>query len=169
MDIIDLLCTRRSIRKYTPKHVSEELVSEILKAGMYAPSARNQRPWHFIIVRDKETLKAITNVHPFSGMLTQASLAIVVCADLDLEQSEGYWVQDCAAATQNMLLAAHGLGLGSVWLGVHPREERSKGLKGLFKLNDRIMPFSIISIGYPAEEKPLPDRFDTSRIHYEKW
>jgi nitroreductase len=169
MEIIDLLCTRRSIRKYTPKLVSEELVSEILKAGMYAPSARNQRPWHFIIVRDKETLKAITHVHPFSGMLTQASLAIVVCVDLDLEESEGYWVQDCAAATQNILLAAHSLGLGSVWLGVHPREERSKGLKELFKLNDRIMPFSIVSIGYPAEEKPLPDRFDTNRIHYEKW
>jgi len=95
MEVIDFLCSRRSIRKYTLEKVSEELVSEILKAGMYAPSANNQRPWHFIVIRDKETLEAITHIHPYSGMLHQASVAIVVCADLDLEKSEGYWVQDC--------------------------------------------------------------------------
>lgn len=169
MEIIDFLCTRRSIRKYTAERVSEQIVSEILKAGMFAPSARNQRPWHFIVVREKSTMSEITKIHPYSGMLMHASVAIVVCADLSLEQSEGYWVQDCAAATENMLLAAHGLGLGSVWLGIHPRTERSNGIKELFKLEEKIKPFSIISLGYPAEEIPLPDRFDKERIHYEKW
>lgn len=169
MEVIDFLCSRRSIRKYTSEKVSDELVSEILKVGMYAPSANDQRPWHFIVVRDKKILEAITHIHPYSAMLKEASVAIVVCADLDLEKSKGYWVQDCANATQNMLLAAHGLGLGSVWLGIHPRESRSNGIKELFKLGNQIMPFSIIPIGYPAEEKPFPQRFDKQRIHYDKW
>lgn len=169
MNAIELICTRRSIRKYTGKQVSENDINELLKAAMYAPSARNQRPWHFIVLRQSETLKAITQIHPFSSMLNEASVAIVVCADLLLEQSEGYWVQDCAAATQNILLASHSLGLGSVWLGVHPRAERSDGIAKLFQLPENIKPFSIVAIGYPNEEKPQPERVIPERIHFEKW
>ncbi len=169
MKATDLLCSRRSIRKYTSQEVSEEIISEILKTGMYAPSARDQRPWHYLVIRNKETLQAITNIHPFSSMLHQAAAAIVVCADINLEQSEGYWVQDCASTTLNMLQAIHALGLGGVWLGVHPREERSNGIVKLFGLPENIKPFSIISFGYPDETKPLPDRTELWRIHNEKW
>lgn len=169
MDIINFLCSRRSIRKYTKKSIPEDEVLKVLKAAMYAPSARNQRPWHFIVVHNRETLSKITEIHPYANMLNNAQLAVIVCADLNLEQSEGYWVQDCAAATQNILLAIHGLGMGGVWLGVHPRAERSNGIRKIFNLPEHIMPFSMVSVGFPDEEKQMPDRFDIKRIHLEKW
>ncbi|GAI87989.1 unnamed protein product, partial [marine sediment metagenome] len=95
-------------------------------------------------------------VHPYSKMLKEAGLAILVCGDERLQLSKGYWVVDCGAATQNLLLAAHGIGLGAVWLGVHPREKRKSGIRKIFHLPDHVQPFSLISIGYPAEDKPVP-------------
>jgi len=161
--------TRRSIRRYTDAPVPEEMLEKILRAGMAAPSAGNEQPWHFVVLTDKNILREIPKFHPYSHMLNHANLAIVVCGDLSAQKYEGYWVQDCSAATQNMLLMAEELGLGSVWLGVYPTEDRVKGMKKLLGLPENIVPFSILPIGYPDEKKDPVDRFNPSRIHRNHW
>jgi len=166
---MNAIFNRRSIRKYTEKPVPEELIEKILRAGMAAPSAGNEQPWHFIVINDKSILNEIPKIHPYSQMLKEASHAIVVCADLSLQKYEGYWVQDCSAATENMLIMAQDLGLGSVWLGVYPNENRVKELKKLLGLPENVMPLSIISVGYPAEIKGPADRFNPSRVHRNRW
>src|SRR5512142_911151 len=107
MDALEAILTRRSVRRYTPEPIAEELLHELLDAAMHAPSAGNEQPWHFVVVTDRETLAAIPRFHPYAVMLRQAPAAIVVCGDPTLEKYHGYWVQDCAAATENLLLAAH--------------------------------------------------------------
>lgn len=169
MEVIEAILTRRSIRKYSREKITDNQIEIILKAAMYAPSAMNQQPWHFIVIDDREKLNLIMEVHPYSKMLKEAGLAILVCGDERLQLSKGYWVVDCGAATQNLLLAAHGIGLGAVWLGVHPREERKSGIREIFNLPDHVQPFSLISIGYPTEEKPVPQRFKPERIHKNQW
>ncbi|HRW63865.1 MAG TPA: nitroreductase family protein [Bacteroidales bacterium] len=169
MEIIEGIFTRRSIRKYKDKKIPVEQVNILIKAAMYAPSARNQQPWHFVVVTERDILEKITKVHPYAKMLAEAQLAILVCGDETLELSQGYWVIDCSAATENILLAAHGIGLGAVWLGLHPREERKQAIRDLFKLPENIQPLSLISIGYPDEVKETPERFKPERIHYNKW
>lgn len=160
---------RRSIRNYTNRVVPEKLIEKILRAGMAAPSAGNQQPWHFIVIDERKILDSIPDFHPSSKMLKEVNHAIVVCGELAREKAEGYWIQDCSAATQNMLLMATELELGSVWLGVHPIKERVEGVKNLLKIPDGVMPLCIIAIGYPDESKEPVDRFDSSRIHNNSW
>jgi nitroreductase len=136
---------------------------------MSAPSAGNERPWHFIILTDRAILDAIPKFHPYSAMLKHAQSAILVCGDVTLEKHKGCWTLDCAAATENMLLAAHAKGLGAVWCGVYPTEDRMVNLKRLLNLPEHIVPFSLIPLGFPAEEKQAPDRFDDSRVHQNRW
>src|SRR6056297_2684657 len=124
--MIETIKTRRSIRKYKPQKIKEGTILEIIKAAMYAPSARNQQPWHFIIVNDEKKLNELAVIHPYGKMVSGASHAILICGDEKLELSSGYWPVDCAAATQNLLLAAPSIDLGAVWLGVYPRDERMK-------------------------------------------
>jgi nitroreductase len=169
MELYDGLITRRSIRKYSDYPVSRDIIEKIVKAGMYAPSAVNCQPWHFVIIDDTKIFNDIMDVHPYSKMLEGAQWAILVLGDEKLEHAPGYWAVDCGAATQNILLAAHAEGLGAVWLGLHPREERKKAISELFSLPDHILPFSLISLGYPAEEKETPDRYKKDRIHYNQW
>ncbi len=143
------------------------------KAAMLAPSAGNEQPWHFVVVRDKKMLKKMSEAFTFGQMLPHASAAIVVCADPQLSKYPyEMWVQDCSAATENILLAARCLGIGSVWLGVYPREERMKALRGLLGIPEDIVVFSVVSLGYPKNEKDFyeaEDRFNLDRIHREKW
>ncbi|MGB3926445.1 MAG: nitroreductase family protein [Caldicoprobacterales bacterium] len=160
---------RRSIRKYTHKVIPDEHIEQILKAAMAAPSAGNQQPWHFVVIDDKQTLNEIPKFHPYSNMLREASHAIVVCGDVSRQRYEGYWVQDCSAATQNILIMATELDIGAVWLGVYPNEERVKALKELLSLPENVIPLCIVSMGYPAETKGPSNRFDTGRIHKNKW
>jgi nitroreductase len=160
---------RRSIRKYTDEPISDQDIKELLQAAMAAPSAGNQQPWEFIVVNDREILNKIPEVHPYSQMLKMAPLAIIVCGNMDKERHEGYWVQDCSAATENILIEAQYKGLGAVWLGVYPRKERIRGLKELFSLPENIIPLSIVSIGHPAESKEPSNRYDQSVIHINKW
>ena len=167
--VIDAILNRRSIRKYSGKTVDKSDIHLLLKAGMYAPSARNEQPWHFIVIDDRGLLNRIREVHPYASMLSGAALAILVCGDENLELSKGYWPVDCSAATQNILLAAHALGLGAVWLGVYPRTERQSAINKIFKLPSHVQPFSLISIGHPAEEKGIPDRFKDDRIRWNEW
>jgi len=169
MDALTTIFSRRSIRLYTAKSVSREMVNEILRAAMSAPSAGNERPWHFIVLTDRAILDAIPKFHPYSAMLKHAQAAILVCGDMTLEKQKGYWTLDCAAATENMLLAAHAKGLGAVWCGVYPTEDRVANLKRLLNLPEHIVPFSLVPLGFPAEEKQAPDRFDGSRVHENRW
>ena len=169
MDAIKALNTRRSIRKYNEGKISEETINKIIEAGMEAPSAINEQPWHFIVITDKEILNKIPEIHPHALMARQATIGIIVCCDLSLEKAKDMWVQDCSAATQNILLAVHALGLGAVWTGVYPRKERVDGFKEMFNLPKDIIPFLFIPIGYPAEKPFKADRFKKSRIHYNKW
>ena len=166
---MDAILERRSIRRYKDKKVEESKVTEILKAAMSAPSAGNQQPWHFIVIDEPNILNEIPKFHPYSTMLKGAALAILVCGDETKEKHKGYWVQDCSAATQNILIALQYSGLGGVWLGIYPREERVTGLRKLLGVPSHIIPFSLVSIGYPAEEKAPADRYDPERIHINKW
>lgn len=169
MEILEAIYTRRSIRKYSGKKVTEEEIQTLLKAAMYAPSANNQQPWHFMVIDDPEIMDQIVQIHPYAKMLSDASVAILICGDENMELSKGYWAVDCSAATQNLLLAAHGIGLGAVWLGVHPREERKSGIRKLFMLPDHIQPFALVSVGNPGEDKVHPERFKPDRVHWNKW
>lgn len=166
METLEALNTRRSIRKYKPQAVPEAMVEQILKAAMYAPTARNTKSNIFIVINKREVLDSICSVHPYAGMLKEAPLAIVVCGDRTLEKEDNYLCINGSAATQNILLAAHALGLGSVWLGVYGREDRMKGLKEVLNLPDTIVPVSAVAIGYPNETKTTEDRFDRNKIHY---
>ncbi len=161
--------TRRSIRKYTSKVIPDSAIEEILRAAMYAPSAVNRQPWHFIVVTDRDLLNRIMEIHPNASFLETASHAILVCGDEQLQHDEGYYVVDCGAATQNMLLAAHMLGIGSCWIGIHPREKRKQLFSELFGLPDHVHPYALVSLGYAAEEKTKPERFSPEKIHYNSW
>ena len=169
MDVIHAVMGRRSIRRYTRMEVPDDTVNQLLQAAMSAPSAGNEQPWQFIVIRQRGILDAIPSIHPYSHMLKEAALAIAVCGDLKLEVYKGFWVQDCSAATQNILIAAHGLGLGAVWLGFYPLEERVAGLKRLLSLPEHIIPLSMVSIGWPAEQKAPAMRYREARVHYDKW
>lgn len=161
--------SRRSIRKYKDKNIESEKIRKLLEAGAAAPSAGNEQPWHFIVIRDRERLDHLAEIHPYAKMLKKAPLAIAVCADLDKQKYDGFWVQDCSAATQNILLEAVSLDLGAVWLGAYPAEDREKKISSFLELPENIKTFSLISIGYPAEEKGRADRLKDDIIHYEKW
>ena len=169
MDALEALMTRRSVRAYTDEPVSDEQVQTILAAGMQAPSANNRQPWHFVVLRQRERLDALAEVLPFGKMLRQAPLGIVVCADAGLQPNAGYWAQDCAAVTENILLACHALGLGAVWIGVYPREERVMALRELLTLPAAVTPLCAIAIGQPAEHSAPVDRFRPDRIHEAQW
>jgi nitroreductase len=169
MDGLEMIFNRRSIRKFESTPVESDKIDLMLKAAMQAPSANNGQPWHFITIDDRQTLDQIPEFHPWSKMLYQAPLAIVVCAYVPEGKLYEMWIQDCSAATQNLLLAAHYLGVGSVWLGLHPRTERVQGIRTLLKLPKEIHPFSIIALGYPAEKVAPVDRFDINRIHHNSW
>ncbi len=169
MDAFDALLTRRSIRAYTDRPVSDESISRLLQAAMAAPSAGNQQPWRFIVVRDRGLLGRIAAAEPHGTMLAEAPVAVVVCGDLGLVRHEGFWVQDCAAATENLLVAAHAEGLGAVWVGTYPREERVNGVRAVFDLPQRVVPFSVVAIGYPAGQPGPAYRFDPSRISHDNY
>lgn len=169
MDLLEAIKTRRSIRSYTDKDISYIDIKTILDAAMMAPSAGNQRPWHFVVIRDKNILMKIKNINPYAKMADNAKAAIAVCGDLSLEKFEGFWVQDCSAATQNILLAAHSLGIGSLWTGVYPIQERVEGVKALLNLPENVIPLSLCLLGYPKKTPESLSRFEKEKIHYEKW
>jgi len=167
MEAMEAILSRRSIRKYTENIVPQELVTELLKSAMSAPSATNRQPWHFVVICDRNILDKIPEFHPYADALFLAPIAIAVCGDSSLQSA--FWIQDCAAASENILLAAHATGLGAVWLSIYPREERVQGLRNLLGLPENIIPLSLISIGYPAERKSPVNRFNPDKIHYNYW
>ncbi|MEM1579230.1 MAG: nitroreductase family protein [Archaeoglobaceae archaeon] len=170
---LEVIYTRRSIRNYTGKEIAEEDIKKILKAAMLAPSAGNEQPWHFIVVKSKEKLSELANAHPYGKMLLTAGAAIVVCCDPKLSKYKlPMWVQDCSASTQNILLAARALGIASCWLGVYPNEDRMKSIAKVLGVPENIVVFSVVALGYPQSGGDFfeaKDRFKEERIHYEKW
>lgn len=173
--MLDVIYKRRSIRKFVPRAVAPEIIEEIIRCGMQAPSAGNSQPWQFVVIRKKETLHKITAFHPYASVLDSVDVAITVCGDTSKEIFPGYWVQDCSACIQNMLLAAESikgednLELGAVWLGIYPIEQRVKGLQELLELPDGVIPLAVVPVGYKGEKKDIDDKFNPERIHYEKW
>jgi nitroreductase len=165
-DKLNMIFARRSIRVYTGEPVSEEDIQSLLEAGMAAPSASNQRPWHFVVVTDKETLRELARAHPFGKMMAHAEVAIAVCGDPAISD---LWVQDCSAATENILVAAAGLGLGAVWLGSHGRPEREQAIRGVLGIPEHIGVLSLLSIGHPGEHKKARTQYDPARIHRHEW
>src|SRR6056297_20231 len=166
---MDPVITRRSIRKYSEKAIEESKVKTLLEAAMSAPSAHNEQPWHFVVIDDRNILDQIPDFHPFSSMLHGASLAILVCGDVSSLDNEDFWVQDCSAATENILVEANYQGLGAVWLGIYPKKDLMEKMSELLTIPDKIVPFSLISIGYQAFDKEPSQRFSESRVHSNKW
>ncbi len=168
---IDNLFARRSIRKYTDEPVSRAQLDTLLQAAMAAPSAGNRKPWQFVVVTDPALLARLAEPHPHGKMLPGAPLCIVPCGVLALAHPDSaeFWVQDLSAATQNILLAATGLGLGAVWCGVHPVEERVRSAREILGIPPEIVPFAYIAIGRPAEDKPPRTQYDAERVHVNRW
>lgn len=162
------LYKRRSIREYNDKEISLEELEELVKAGMNAPSAHNKKPYDFIIVRDKKTLKRLSQTGPYAHMLEQASAAIIICSIAD-EETTPYWQADCGAVTENILLEATSLGIGSCWIGEYPNIEKSEKVKMILEIPKDYQVFSTISLGYPLKDKKENNNFYTEKIHYEKF
>lgn len=167
MNTIETIAARRSIRKFTDKAVSEEKLKTLVTAGANAPSAKNTRPTHFMIIKNRDTINRMIDVCPNGSLMKGADTAIMVLGDLN--DADDYFVIDCAAAVQNILLAVHEEGLGACWIGVYPRESRVDGLKKLFSLPDQIIPHSLIAVGHPAEQKSPNNNYREERVHRERW
>lgn len=165
---------RKSIRKYTDEDVSDEIVNQLLRAAMQAPSGKNQQPWEFIVVRDREKLEQMSQTaapHPYHFAAKKAPVTILLVANMEKVSLPETWQQDMAAATENLLLEAVYLGLGAVWLGVAEIDNRAEYIKSIFQLPDTIKPFAMVPVGYPVApySSAVNDRFDEGRIHYEEW
>ena len=164
---------RRSIRKYSDKEIPDEYVDKLLRAAMQAAGSRmGAEPWEFIVVKDKETIGKLSELDSNTKPLKTATLAIVSIANMERVHYERVWQQDMAAASENLLLEAANLGLGAVWLGIAPVEERMNKILEIFNLeSESLRPFNIISLGYPAEgfENKFVDKYDETRVHYETY
>lgn len=163
---LNIIFSRRSIRQYTPEPVSQADLTSLLEAGMAAPSASNKKPWHFVVVTDRATLQSLADAYPYGKMLAHAPLAIAVCGDPAISD---WWVQDCTAATENILVAAAGLGLGAVWLGCHGRDEREQATREILHIPEAMGVLSLLSVGHPAEQKEARTQYDAARVHSNQW
>lgn len=156
---------RTSIRQYTDQPVESAKITQLLRAAMAAPSAGNQQPWEFYVVTDRHTLNALAGCSPYAAPLRNAPLGIVVCCQAECRMPE-YAQIDCSAAIENLLLEADFLGLGAVWLGIAPLQERMAAAGSVLHLPKQLYVFSIIACGYPAEKKEQQNRYDETRVHY---
>jgi nitroreductase len=167
---INNIMTCTSIRQYTNEPVSKADIETMLRAGMAAPTAVNKQPWHFVVVTDKAKLKALSGGR--GRMLEQCAVAIVVCGDMEKAmpgKAKEYWIQDCSAATENILLAANALGLGAVWTGVYPMEDRMAAVSKAMKLPETIVPLCTIVIGHPAEQPKPKDKWKPENVSYNEF
>jgi len=167
MTDLNFIFSRRSIRRFTPEKVSEAQIKLLLEAAMAAPTAMNTKPWHFVVIDDHDKLAELRKTLPFGKM--DAPLAISICGDMQpIKRAvlERFWVQDCSAATENLLLAANALGLGAVWCGVHPIKTLENGVSSVLNLPKLVFPLNVIFVGHPAEEKPARTQFDQAKISH---
>jgi nitroreductase len=170
---IENIMTRTSIRQYdADRTISADTIEVLLKAAMAAPTAVNRQPWAFVVVDDRATMDSLKSVCPNARMLDSASLAIVTCGDMDLAlegPGRDFWIQDLSAATENLLLAAHAMGLGAVWTGVYPDSTRVAGVARVLGLPESIVPLAVVPLGYPAENPEPKDKWDATKVHHNKW
>lgn len=168
---LQFIFSRRSVRKYEDKEIPDNLFTDLFEAAMAAPSAVAKDPWHFLLIRERETLDKIVKILPSGQMLRQAPAAVIVCGDINIANLNevSYMLQDLSAAVENILLAANALGLGSCWLGIHPRQDRLEGIRSLFNFPDNIIPMCGIALGWPAEKPEPRTRYNAERVHLEKW
>jgi nitroreductase len=170
MEAMEAILNRRSIRDYTRQAVSRETVEDLLRAAMSAPSSKNLRPWHFIVIEDRRTLNRIPLYFPYAFMVRRAPVAIIICGDQTKNAFGIYWTFDCAAATENILIAAQAKGLGAVWCGAYLAEtSQTVSFRDWLGIPEHIVPFSIIPVGYPAENKPPVERYDSTMVHFNRW
>lgn len=166
---MSLIFKRQSVRKFKDEKIPDELIENLLKAGMQAPSSCNAQPWEFIIVSDEDDKQAISKMHKFAGPAANASHLIVTLGNLNEAKVIGMIEQDLGACNENILLQATHDGLGAVWLGFHPIEDRTLKLKEYLEIPDYCIPFSVICVGYPAHESEVKLRYDESKVHYGKF
>lgn len=167
--VLDNIATRTSIRDYEARPVEKEKIEKMLRAAMAAPTAMNKQPWHFVVVDQRNVLDALAGANPYAKMLKKAPLAIVVCGNTDKMIEGGgrdFWIQDASAATENLLLAAHAMGLGAVWTGAYPSEERCISISKVLSLSDNLIPLNMIVVGYPAEQPQPKQKFKEENISY---
>lgn len=167
--VLDNIATRTSIRDYEARPVEKEKIEKMLRAAMAAPTAMNKQPWHFVVVDQRNVLDALAGANPYAKMLKKAPLAIVVCGNTDKMIEGGgrdFWIQDASAATENLLLAAHAMGLGAVWTGAYPSEERCISISKVLSLSDNLVPLNMIVVGYPAEHPQPKQKFKEENISY---
>jgi len=169
MEVMDAILTRRSIRQYTGELATETEIRQILRAGSHAPSAHNRQPWHFVVLQEQEKLQQIAGMHPYAKMMPDAGTCIIVCGDKERQSETGFLAEDCSAAIENMLLAAHGMDLGTVWCGLHPISRLKDAIRVILSLPETIIPIGMIALGHGAEERSVGDRYDESKVHWGKW
>ncbi len=172
MDAMECIFSRTSIRSFSDTPVPESELLKVIEAGMAAPSAVNMQPWLFNAVTDRQLLNTLSDKLPYAKMLKSVPAAILVCGDLrkTLDQRErDYWVEDCSAASQNILLAAHAIGLGAVWTAVYPVRSRIDSVQSILNIPDYLIPLNVIPIGYPDEIREPKEKWDTQKIHWNKW
>jgi len=170
------IMSRKSVRSYSDRKVTDEQIMTLLKAAMAAPSGRNVQPWRFVVLTDKNVMRGLSESLPYAKMLANAQLAIVVCGDTTYRNRKtgeivpnNLWVDDCSAATENLLLAAESMGLGAVWTAAYPYPERYDAVRAALGLPDNIMPLCVVPIGYPAGDEKPKDKFKPENIHFNKW
>lgn len=172
MAAYDNIMTRTSIRSYTDQNIPDSIIEKLLRAGMAAPTAANKQPWAFFVINERQYLTVLADTMQYMKMLNEAPLAIVVCGNLD-KAMEGSgrdnWILDCSAASENMLLAAHALGLGGVWCGVYPEEERVNTVKCMLDMPDNLIPLNIIAFGYPSSDVSPKDKWNPENIYYNRY
>ena len=169
---IENIMTRVSVREFTGEFISQEQIDTLLCAAMAAPSALNHQPWAFIVVTDRAVLDQIGEQLPYSRCANKPACAIIPCGDLTKAiegEGQNFWINDVSAATENLLLAAHAMGLGAVWTGVHPGQERVNILKEILALPEHIIPLCVVPIGVPAEQPEVKNKYKEENIHYNKW
>jgi nitroreductase len=169
MDILTAIHSRRSIRKFSDKPVSEEDIRVLLDAAMIAPSAGNAQPWQFVVITDKSVLSQVPSIHPFAAMAANASLGILVCGNPKAERYPGFWVQDCSAAIQNILLAALARNLGTVWTGIYPVEKKVTSFRKMFQIPEDIVPLGLVIVGYHLLGDNHLSRYDEEKVHRNVW
>lgn len=172
---LECILTRTSVRQYQPdRTISRDTVETLLRAAMSAPTAVNKQPWAFIALDDRAALDSLAQVLPYARMLTKAPLAIVTCGDLSKaidgeDADKGFWIQDVSAATENLLLAAHAMGLGAVWTGVYPDAERVKDVQERLGLPANVIPLAVVPVGYPTGPQKPKEKWDPANVHFNKW
>ena len=169
IDALTAIKTRRSIRSFKDQDVPKQIVEELLRCAMHAPSAGGAAPWDFVVIKDKEILKQIGQINPYATFAVKSPLSILVCGNLQREKFPNYWIEDTSAAMENLLVAVNALGLGACWTGIYPMQDRVEAISKLIKLPETVIPMGLAVIGYPEKIPETKDRFDLDRVHYDIW